>query len=562
MRSHKIFNILPLSPSLQNILTRELKISGVLAQLLINRGIKDSQEAEEFLNAELDSLLDPYGFPDMRMAVGLIKKAAVSKGEIMICGDYDADGITALALLKSTLVQQGVNPSHYIPHRVKDGYGLNKKAVQIAKQKNIKLLITVDCGTNSRDEIEELRRNDIDVIVTDHHESGNCDLAPASAMINSKLKDCPYKYKGLAGVGAAYKLCQALTGNKLFEDLDLVSLGTIADVVPLTGENRIIVKQGLVRLSQAKRVGIKALIEVSRMKARQINSTFVSFILAPRINASGRMDTAETALNLLMSEKKEQADELAGCLDAYNRQRQKIESKIMEEARDVIAKEVNFKEHKVIVIAKEGWHQGVLGIVAAKLADKFYRPVIVISLSGDLCKGSGRSIKNFHLFHALLECREFLKTFGGHSHAVGLAVDKHSIGDFKDKINHFAREKLTVEDLLPSVDVDMELSMLNVSKELAYEIKRMEPFGTGNPEPLFYTRNLKLKGQPYVLSRDTLKFWVTDGTVTHPVIGFGMGSFKDNLIHSESFDLVYSLGIDNWQGADSLILEVKDISFK
>ncbi len=562
MKSHKILNIHPADESLQNLLSKELKISKIVAQLLINRGIKNVPQADKFLNVKIQHFLDPYTFSDMKLAVDLIKKAAKNKEKVLICGDYDVDGITSVALLKNTFSGLGLKTSHYIPHRVNDGYGLNKNVVTIAKEKNIKLLVTADCGTSSYEEIKELRRQNRDVILTDHHEPSNCNLPEASAIINPKIKNCPYKFKDLAGVGVAYKLCQALTGSALIDDLDLVSLGTIADVVPLVDENRIIVKEGLLRLTMAKRTGIKSLIEVSRINDREINSTFVSFILGPRINASGRMDTAETALSLLMSQDKEEADIFAKSVDTYNRERQKVEARILEEAQDLINKEINFKEHKIIILAKEGWHQGVLGIVAAKLADRFYRPTIVISLSGNLCKGSGRSIKNFHLFHALLECKEHLETFGGHSHAIGLLITKDNIKGFKEKINQLAKEKLKIEDLLPGLDVDMELGLDSLTEGLAQEIKALEPFGTGNSEPLFFARNLKLKGQPQVLSRDTLKFWVTDGNVTCSVIAFGMGSLKDSLLNAECLDLVYSLAIDNWRQQNTLILQAKDLFFR
>jgi len=563
MRSHKVLKIASPDAHLQNTLSRELGISKILSQILINRGINNIDEAERFLNASPDHLLDPYLFSDMQNAINLIKKAAKNKKRVMIFGDYDVDGLTALTLLKETLSKIGLDAIHYIPHRIKEGYGLNKNTLNFARQKGVALLITVDCGTNNNEEIQELRRHNIDVIVTDHHEPLNHDVALcASAIINPKIKESRYKYRDLAGVGVAYKLCQAITGKKLLEDLDLVSLGTIADVVPLTGENRVIVKEGLNKLAHTKRPGLKALIEISRIKDKKMTSSFVSFILGPRINASGRMDTAEIALNLLMSETDEEAREFARAIEVHNRQRQKIEEGILEEAQDLIDREINFKEHKIIIIAKENWHQGVLGIVASKLADKFYRPTIVISKIGTLCKGSGRSIKNFHLFQALLECKDFLKTFGGHSHAVGLIITSDNIEDFKNKMNRLAKERLVLEDLLPSLDIDMELSLSDLNEKIITEFEGLEPFGTGNPEPLFYTRNLRVKGEPQVLGRGTLKFWVTDGHVTSQAIGFGMASFKDSLVSADRFDLVYTPKIDNWQGRGSVLLEGKDIFFR
>jgi len=274
------------------------------------------------------------------------------------------------------------------------------------------------------------------------------------------------------------------------------------------------------------------------------------------------MDTAEVSFDLLMSQDQAEAEGLAKIIGMHNRQRQKIENKILEEAQELIDKEVNFKEHKVIVIAKDDWHQGVLGIVASKLADRFFRPAIVISLTRDLCKGSGRSIKNFHLLHALMKCKDLLHAFGGHSHAAGLVITRENIKDFKDSINRLAGEQLCLEDLLPSLEIDMELPLSGLDRDLVRELEVLEPFGTGNPEPLFYSRNLKLKSAVRVMGRDTLKFWVTDGGSAQEVIGFRMANFKASLCNSEYFDLVYSPRLDNWQGESNIILEAKDIFFR
>jgi single-stranded-DNA-specific exonuclease len=498
----------------------------------------------------------------MPKAIVLINNAIRNKEKIMIFGDYDVDGITSLCLLKNTLLKLGAQVMHYIPHRIKEGYGLNKAITRIAKENKIKLLITVDCGINSHAQIQELITHDIKVVITDHHEPLNHLLPNASAILNPKVSNSGYPYRELAGVGVAYKLCQALTGKNLNQELDLVALGTIADIVPLTSENRIIVKEGLKELSQAKRVGIRALIEVSRLNKKEINPNFVSFILGPRINASGRMDTPEIALKLLMTNNEKEALELAKVMEDHNRQRQKIEGSILEEAELIINKEINFKEHRVIVICGDGWHEGVLGIVASKIADKFYRPTIVISSGKDLCKGSGRSIKGFHLFDALLECRDYLDSFGGHAHAAGLLIAKTNIDKFRKNINRLANDKLLFEDLLPSLDIDMELEFSGLNEKLARELEVLEPFGSGNPEPLFYTRNLKLKGEPQVLARETLKFWLSDGKFTYPVIGFGMSSDKESLLHSEVIDLFYSFIRDTFRQEEAVILEAKEIFFK
>jgi len=562
MQTHKILKIARPDIVLQNKLSRHFGISSILAQILINRGIKKEEDADRFLNVKLEHFLSPHSFPDMSKAVSLIKDAARAKHKVMVVGDYDADGITSTALLKTTLSKFGLDAMHYIPHRVKEGYGLNKNILNLAKKENVRVLITADCGISNFEEIKELRRQSIDVIITDHHEPSSLKLPEANCIINPKVKGSVYKYRDLAGVGVVYKFCQAITGENLFDELDLVSLGTIADVVPLTGENRIIVKEGLRKFSETKKVGLKALIESSGIKNKEITPTFVSFILGPRLNASGRVDTPEIALNLLMSADEREAQALARHIEEHNRQRQKIERDIFTEAQDIIDREVNFKDHKVIVIAKENWHPGVLGIVASKLVDKFYRPVVLFSLTCDLCKGSARSVKNFHIFSALTQCSHLLEAFGGHAHAAGLVIARDAIDDFKKSINQLAKDEMLLEDLLPSLDIDMELKLSDLSEKIVREMALLEPCGTDNPRPLFFTRDLRLKGEVRVLGRNTIKFYVTDDYVTYPAIGFGLGHFKESLLSAGALDLVYDLKTDDWQGGDAVLLEVKDLFLK
>ncbi|MCM8781430.1 MAG: single-stranded-DNA-specific exonuclease RecJ [Candidatus Omnitrophica bacterium] len=562
MYTYRLLNIAPSNKVLKETLVEELGISGILAQILINRGVDNLEAAERFLNSNIGHLLDPFLFSQMGKATQIIRKALESRKRVMVFGDYDVDGITGLALLKTTLSNIGIETLYYLPHRIKEGYGLNKDILHIAKQRDIKLLITVDCGINSHEQIKELINHNIDVIVTDHHEPIDVQLPPASAIINPKLKDSGYSCPELAGVTVAYKLCQAITGDLLLDDLDLVCLGTVADVVPLIGENRLIVKEGLSRISQTKKLGLKALMDISGISGKNINSTYISYILGPRLNASGRIDTAEIALRLLMTKEPQEADELARIVDAHNRQRQRIENKILEEAQDLVSRDINFKEHKIIVLAKEGWHEGVLGIVASKLTERFYRPTILISLSDGLCKGSARSIKRFHIFDALLKCKDYLVSFGGHSHAAGLLISRDNVNTFKDRINSLAKECLSFEDLFPVLEIDAELNLSDFNEEVIRELEVLEPFGAGNPPALFYTRGLKIKAQPQLLGRNTLKFWVTDGLVTYPAIGFGMGHLRDSLLDTYQLDLVYTPKIDNWETREQIILEVKDILFR
>jgi single-stranded-DNA-specific exonuclease len=560
--TRKVLKIPSPDIALQKKLSCELSISPILAQVLINRGIKTAAQAQNFLRASLSDLHSPEDFPQMRKAVELARKAGREKSGVLICGDYDADGVTALCLVKETLARTGIQAKHYLPHRVKDGYGLNQEAIRQAKEQAVKLVITVDCGVSNRAEIEALRRSNIEVIVTDHHEPPAEALPPASALINPKVASCGYKFRELAGVGVAFKLCQAVSGSPLSEELDIVSLGTVADVVPLFSENRAMVKEGLKQMQRTRRPGLRALMQAAGIEKKRLNSVFVSFIIAPRINASGRIDSAEAALQLLLTQDKIEAEELAKLLESRNRQRQQVEQRLLAEAEELINREVNFKEHKAIVVAAEGWHQGVLGVAASKLADKFWRPAIVISLGSNACRASGRSVGNFHLFRALKECGHLLQAFGGHAHAAGMVISKEHIGEFRQHFNRVAAQQLSLEDLLPTADVDMELSLADLNEGLIDELEQLEPFGCGNREPLFYTAGLKLKGEPQVLARQALKFWVTDGANSRQVIGFGMAGLKESLSRAAAFNLVYQPRCDSWQGVETLILEAKEIFFR
>lgn len=557
----RIWNIAQPSHALQEELSRKLGISRILATLLINRKIATPEDAERFLRPSLTSLFDPYQMPDMIQAVARIKQAIDRKEKIFLYGDYDVDGLTSLALLESQFAKLGVKTSHYIPHRVKEGYGLNKEAIAHIEKLKTDLVITVDCGISNFKEAEELKRHGIDLVITDHHEVSDERIPQSVAAVDPKRHGSCYPFRELAGVGVAYKLAQCLMDDFCEDDLDLVLLGTVADMVPLVSENRTLVKQGLLNFHKTKRPGLRALLEATSIKAKPITTTAISFILAPRINASGRVDSAHTSLELLLTQSKERGQELAQVLSKHNQERQKFERQIMEEATDIIGREVNFKDHNVIVLAREGWHPGVLGIVASKIMDRFYRPTVVISVKDGLCKGSCRSIKNFHIFDALWDSKDLLESFGGHSHAAGILISREKISEFKNRINHVAKQKLLLEDLLPSLDVDMEVSFADVTIDVVRDIENLAPFGNGNPEPVLFTRGLRLKGAPQVYSRDTLKFWCTDGHATHSVVGFGMGSLSQALVEAGTFDLIYTPAADGWNGEDAIQLEMRDIRF-
>lgn len=540
-------------------LCRALGVHPILAQLLINRGIEDLTEARTFLNPEVSRLHDPFLLKDMRPAVERIRRAAKAKDKVLIFGDYDVDGVTSSAVLHNAFKKIGIPVVNYIPHRIYDGYGLNEEVIPFAQQHGVRLFVAVDCGITSLREVELLKRKGMDVIIIDHHEPLGGDIPQATAVIDPKRKDCSYPFKDLAAVGLAAKLIQAFSGKMPDDDLDLIALGTVADVVPLKGENRILVKAGLPQISGTKNKGLAALMDVAKLRGKKFRPHTIGFILGPRINASGRMDSAHKSLDLLLCQDVRQARELAEFLEDSNCLRQKLQRVMEQEAADLIEQEINFKEHRVIVLSKQGWHKGVLGIVASRLAETYYRPAVVISLNDGVGTASARSIEGFHLHEALRHCGQILEHFGGHKLAAGLTIREENIGDFKHRINEFAKDMLKIQDLIPGLTIDCELPLSSLNLDLARDLELLEPFGEGNPEPLFCTRQLTVKSHPVVLGRETLKFWVTDGQTTLSAVGFGMAKYRDMVRMGGKVDLAYQVSIDDWNKADTVQLKLKDI---
>lgn len=551
----------------QKKISDTLGISPVLAQLLINRGIKTVDKARTFLTGDISELYNPFLMEGMHEAVARIKRAIQNKEKVFIHGDYDVDGITSISVLMFTLRSLGVEPVYYIPDRLTEGYGLGENGVKEAIDRGVDLVITVDCGISSYEEVKALNAHNIDVIITDHHALPKI-LPPAYSIINPLRKDCVYPDKNLSGVSIAFKLCEALCSifntNEAWRHLDLVSLGTISDVVPLVGENRILVKEGLKLLKNgSSNKGIKALIEASGLrKNRALGSFEIGFILGPRINATGRLGSAETAVELLLTDDSRKAEVLAKRLNDANRERQKIESFTLKEAMNKIEKDINFKDHKVIILHGENWHTGVIGIVASRISDRFYRPCILISTKDGLGKGSGRSVENFHLFDALMNCGEVVKEYGGHKYACGLTILEKNLAQFKETINEIANSVLTAEDLIPHVDIDMDLSLNSLDYDVVEEMTKLEPFGECNPQPVFCSKNLRLASPLRILKGEHVKFQVTDGRKNFEAIGFGFAKNSDAEIILKkypSFDLLYSVSINTWQGFDNIQLKIEDI---
>lgn len=559
----KIWNIKPCDKKLRENLSRELNISPILAAILINRNLTDKEEARFFLYGDMKNLYDPFLLKGMEEAAIRIKKAVTGKEKILIYGDYDVDGITSAALLKIILDELGADAQSHIPNRLEEGYGLNEDAIKKARANGVKLIVTVDCGIGAVEEVKLANSLGMDVIITDHHEIKKDELPPAFAVINPRQKGCAYPFKHLAGVGLAYKLAQALMKKRYYpleKHLDLVALGTVADVAPMKSENRIFTKHGIEALNATEKLGLRSLINISGIK-NVSSSSHIGFILGPRINAMGRMGSADIALRLLLTDNKLEADKLAAMLSKENRNRQNIESSILEEAISKVEREVNFKDQRVIVLAGEGWHRGVIGIAASRIQERFYRPAILIALKGNEGKGSGRSIDGFHLFDALMNCKSFLSDFGGHEAACGLSIPKKNVAGFRDAINDYAREKIKDTDLVPSIDIDVEAPLSDLSGDIVDEIDLLEPFGPENRRPLFMSPAVNLRNEPRLIGKNGFKMLVSSGSVTCEAVSFKRDTM-DVPLFSETIDIVYSPAINTWQGINSIQLDLRDIKIR
>jgi len=562
----KKWNIRQPDTDLQKYLSSNLGIPTVISQLLLNRGINDINKAKAFLNSDISELYNPFLIEGMHEAVSRIKQAIDKKERILIHGDYDVDGITAIALLFFTLREFGVESVYYIPDRLTEGYGLGASGVEEAINVKAGLVITVDCGISSHEEVDELNKAGIDVIITDHHEPPKI-LPDSYAIINPLQKACMYPDKNLSGVSIAFKLCQALSSEfhntSFWKHLDLVALGTVSDIAPIIGENRVLVKEGMRLLKNgSSNKGIKTLLDASSLKSDRIGTFEIGFILGPRINAAGRLGSARTAVELLLTDDSQKAMELAKKLNEANLERQRIEKNTLKEAMSKIDTEVNFKDHKVIVLHKEGWHTGVIGIVASRISGRFNRPTILISKKDGIGRGSGRSIETFHLFEALTGCGEFLKEYGGHQYACGLTIQEESLDKFTKLINEIADTVLRPEDLVPSLSIDMEIGLSSLDHDMVGHIIKLEPFGEGNPEPVFCSKNLSLTRPVKVIKGEHIKLSLSDGIKNFEAIGFGLAKNSDielTLRNHLEFDMAYTVSINTWQGIDNIQLKIEDV---
>lgn len=535
-------------------------ISTLLAQILINRNIVDDSQIDIFLQPKRNDFHDPFLMLDMEKATDRIMQAIKNKEKTIIYGDYDVDGITSITVLKKFLQERGLETDYYIPNRLEEGYGLNVDAIQEIAQKKYKLMITVDCGVSGIEEIKLANSKGIETIVTDHHEQLD-ELPAAYAIINPKRRDNTYPFRGLAGVGVVFKLIQAISKKLGLDEkeylkyLDIVCIGTISDIVPLIDENRVIAKLGLMLVECTKNIGLKELI--SETKYKNIDSTMISFAIAPRINACGRMGKQEEALQLFLTENLEEAKEITKKLERYNSERQETEKNIFEQAIKKIETE-NLKELNSIVLASENWHHGVIGIVASRITEKFYKPTILICIEGDEGKGSGRSVPGFDLHQALVDSSQFLKKYGGHEMAVGLSLEKEKINDFKKYFEEISKAK-NVKQLIPVINIDCEITKKELNKKTIEQIKLLEPFGEKNKQPLVIYKNLKITSIRALSEGKHLKLMLKDDNEIVNAIGFNLGELSNEYLIGDKVDIVGTIETNAYNGQEQIQINLKDI---
>ncbi len=557
----------------QSLLTRELEISPVVSQILINRGITTIDDARGFLFPSLKQLHNPLLMKDMERGVDRIVEAIYGKEKIVVYGDYDADGITSTVILVKFLREIQDDVTYYIPGRIEEGYGLSKAAIDKFRKDGTKLIITVDCGISNHEEIAYAVSSGIDVIVTDHHEIPDI-LPECSAVINPHRRDCSFPFKSLAGVGVAFNLLIALRGKlrdlgfwkdikcpNLMKYLDLVAIGTIGDVVPLVDENRILAKIGLgVANNTPTSRGLKALMAISDMGNKGVSSESAAFRLIPRINAAGRIGAPEDAVELLLTEDEDKAAILAQRLDSYNRKRQGMEKIILDEILEDIDTNIDIDKVNSLVFASHKWHPGVIGIVASRLVDRYFRPAILISIKDGIGKGSGRSILEFNLYGGLEKCSSLLLSYGGHRYAAGISIREDDIEEFSNRFSRVVREDIGDETPVPETAIDALCGLKEIDYNLISQIEMLAPFGNMNPEPVLCAKGIKISF-PATVGNNHLKMRASGDRARYDTIWFNGGHFSD-LLSGSTVDIVFTPQINRWNGKSSIQLKMKDASIK
>ncbi len=541
-------------------ISKKFNLEMLASNVLANKDLSD-EEIEIFLNPTRNNFHDPFLMPDMKIAVDRILKAIENNEKILIYGDYDADGITSTTILKRFFNDRNIDVGTYIPNRLDEGYGLNKDAIESIKKDDYKLIITVDTGITANEQIVDAKNAGIDVIVTDHHEPGE-ELPDAIAVVDCKRKDNKYPFRELAGCGVAFKLICALAQklelneNEALKYIDLACVGTISDIVPLEDENRIIAKLGLLLLKQTRNLGLRELIRTIGFK--EITSETISFGIAPRINACGRMGHQEVALNLFTSDDPIKVREYAYSLEEYNKERQAIEKRIYEESLKLLEKE-NIDDKSCIVLGNTNWHNGVIGIVSSKITDKYYKPSLLVCFEDNIGKGSGRSIPGFDLHEALTKCSSNLESFGGHSMAVGLKLEKEKYEAFKKEIEEYAKENIKEDVLEREILIDQELQNKDITIHSVRELELLEPFGEGNQEPIVLYKNLKIESIRTLSEGKHIKLNLKNENIKIDAIGFNMGQLANEYLIGDKVDVVGNIKINTFNNFETIQITLIDI---
>jgi single-stranded-DNA-specific exonuclease len=549
------------------LLSSEININPVLASILVQRNITTFQEAKDYFRPALENLHDPFLMEDMDIAVERLNQAIHSGENILIYGDYDVDGTTSVALVYSYLKKIYSNVFYYIPDRYSEGYGISTEGIEWAKKNNINLIITLDCGIKAVDKTTEANEKGIDLIICDHHLPGDI-LPEAYAILDPKRKECKYPYKELSGCGVGFKFMQAfamenkLDVNQVYNYLDFLAVSIASDIVPIDGENRIFAYYGLEKLNSNPRPGLKALIDVAGLRGKVTISGIV-FGIGPRINAAGRMTHAGLAVELLLSESYKTAEHIALKVNSNNDERRNYDSNITTEALKMIEGDIKRKNAKSTVLYKSDWHKGVIGIVASRCIDKFYRPTIILTKSNNKVTGSARSVNGFDVYEAIAECSDLLDQYGGHMYAAGLTLSLDNVNAFITKFEKIVAERITEEQLIPRIDIDQVIELDIITSKFLEILKQMAPFGPYNMQPIFMSENLYVSSRPRILKNEHLKFYVHQegNDAVFETIGFGLAQYFELINSGMRFKMAYAIDENNYLGQTTIQLLAKDIKF-
>ena len=546
-------------------LSKEINVSPTLAALLIQRGIDSFKHAKEFFRPSLKNLHHPFLLKDMDHAVRRLA-LAIQRGErILVYGDYDVDGTTSVALVYGFLRTFYEKVDFYIPDRYQEGYGISEQGIRYAVEQKYHLIISLDCGIRAVKLVNEARRQRIDFIICDHHRPGD-ELPPAHAILNAKQEGCSYPYKELCGCGVGFKLLQAFCQEtkrpvgQLYEFLDLVAVAIAADIVPITGENRVLAYYGLRQLNQSPRLGLKALAEVAGLRT-PLTIDSVVFGIAPRINAAGRMKHAKSAVDLLLAQDEAAATDFAAQLNKNNSQRRSFDTDMTQQALAMIEKDNGQKQAKSTVLFDASWHKGVVGIVASRCIEQYYRPTIILTESNGKATGSARSVNGFDVYEAITECADLLDQYGGHTHAAGLTLPVDNIPLFREKFEEVVSRKIQAEHLIPCIDIERMIALSEVTPQFYNILKQMAPFGPGNRRPIFASDSLEVVGEPQILKEQHLKFTVRQqgGNYHLNSIGFGMAHLYERVNSCQPFSMAYTIEENHYNGHTSLQLMIRDV---